>query len=70
MPDRLVAIDLEGLEEGSAGVQDATVLIKHEQRALDGVDDALRLYVFAAQKAVDVFQVHGRSGSTGKIISS
>ena len=42
--------------------------IKHKQRALNGVDDALGLYVFAAQKAINVFQVHGRSGSIGKVI--
>lgn len=68
LPDCLVAVDLEGLEERSAGAQDAAALIKQEQRARDGVDDALGLHVFTTQKAVDVFQVHGRSRSTGEAI--
>lgn len=58
LADRLVAVDLEGGEEGAAGCLDAEVLIQQQQRIGNRIDDALRLKVAVPQQAVKVFQIH------------
>jgi hypothetical protein len=64
LPDRLVTIDFKCLKEGTAGILDAEAFVQHKQWIRNGVDDALRLNVTDAQKAVEIFGVHQRRPCT------
>jgi hypothetical protein len=58
LPYRLVTINFERFEEGTAGILNAKTSIQLKQRIGNRIDDALRLNVAGAQKAVKVFHIH------------
>jgi hypothetical protein len=55
---RIIASRPERLEKTSISGEDAACLVKHEQGLFKGVDDPLRLDMFAAQQPIQIFQMH------------